>query len=72
MPRAKCILKTCGVEIASKSRKCFGNQNHKICAGQKCLVFKENMRKTNYCLLCSKLIIEKGIEKLNELSSEIE
>lgn len=71
MPKKKNILKSCRFEIAIRIRKCSGNKNHIIRPGEKCLVFKVNMRKNNYCLNCAKLIIEKGILDLNKMISEV-
>jgi hypothetical protein len=71
MPRGKNIIKTCEFEIAVRIRKCSGNKNHLINAGERCLVFKENMRKSNYCLNCAKPIIERGILNLNNMISGI-
>ena len=70
MGREKNILKSCRFEIASRTRKCSGNKKHTISSGDKCLVFKENMRKRNYCLDCAKLIIEKGVSNLQKMISE--
>jgi hypothetical protein len=71
MGRSKNILKNCNFEIALRPRKCSGNKKHIISAGDRCLVFKENMRKNNYCLKCAKIIIERGISNLQEMISKI-
>ncbi len=71
MPTRKNILKSCKFEIAVRIRKCSGNKNHTISSNERCLVFKENMRKKNYCLNCAKLIIERGVLNLNKMISEI-
>ena len=71
MSTRKNILKSCKFETAVRVRKCSGNKNHIISPNERCLVFKENMRKKNYCLNCARSIIERGVLDLNKMISEI-
>jgi hypothetical protein len=71
MPPGKNVLKRCYFEIASRERRCFRNKKHTILAGDNCLVFKESMRKSNYCLECAKIILQNGASALSQMIENI-
>lgn len=72
MPKLKRLLVSACFETAQRRRHCSRNQEHVICQGDKCLVIKENMSKNNYCMKCTRLILQKARDELNQLSNELE
>ena len=71
MPKLKRLLVSACFETAQRRRHCSRNQGHVICQGDKCLVIKENMSKTNYCMECAALILQKAREEPDGLSHEL-
>ena len=71
MPRPKGILKSCEFETARRRRRCSQNGDHTIQAGQRCLVFNEQMKKKSYCFSCAKTILERGREQIEQMAQQL-
>ena len=67
MGRPKALLRPCGYETAIRQRRCARNNAHIIAAGERCLVFKEQMNKKCYCLPCAREILDRGREQVEDL-----
>lgn len=72
MPKLKRLLVSACFETAQRRRQCSRNKGHEISKGDRCLVIKENMSKSNYCMECAALILRKAGEELSQLSGELD
>ncbi len=70
MPKLKRLLVSACFEFAQRRRQCSRNRGHVICKDDKCLVIKENMIKSNYCMECAKQILQKAQQDLDALVRE--
>jgi hypothetical protein len=71
MGRPKELLRPCRYEVAVRLRHCAQNDEHLISAGERCLVFKENMQQKSYCLACARAILERGRHRVEELVGQL-
>lgn len=71
MGRPKALLRPCAYETAIRQRRCARDDAHIIAAGERCLVFKEQMSKKCYCLGCARVILERGRLQVEELIGQL-
>jgi len=72
MPKLKRLLVSACFETAQRNRSCCRNRGHEICKGDKCLIVKENMSYRNYCMECTRLILQNARQESNCLFDKIE
>ena len=72
MPKLKRLLVSACFETAQRRRQCSRNKGHEISKGDRCLVIKENMSKSNYCMECAARILRKASKELSQLLGELD
>lgn len=70
MPKLKRLLVFACFQTVQRWRHCSRDQEHVICQGDKYLVIKEYMSKSNYCMECAVLILGKAQDGLTLLIKE--
>ena len=67
MARPKDLLRSARADVAKRQRRCAQSKKHVIQAGEKCLLFEENLSKKSYCLPCARSILERAKKQLQDL-----
>ena len=71
MGRVKSFVKNISIDTAKRSHSCKHDKKHLIKSGDKRLKFKIDRADQYFCVECAKESIEKDIEKLNKILSEL-
>jgi len=71
MPRPKSILQRMKVDEANKAHNCQHNQRHRIERGDKRLKVWNQRSPDHYCVDCALSIVERDLQKLEELKKEL-
>jgi len=67
MAKVKDILIHVAVETAKRPRKCHHNKKHVISAGSVCMVVKDGMYKRNYCVACTKEMLDQAKDRFTSI-----
>jgi len=68
----KSVVLNLSVTTAAKGHNCRHNKSHRIGKGARRLTIKVERNQHHYCLTCAKIILEKGILKLQHIQTEVE
>lgn len=71
MPRPKSILQRIKVDCAGKAHNCQHNPSHRILMGEKRLKVTKDRSDEHYCIACAVEIIDRDIQKLTEMRTEL-
>lgn len=71
MGRAKSVLVAMAITEAGSSHNCRADDSHRIAKGVKRLTISEDRSKLNYCLPCAEKFVALGIQRLNEIQSNL-
>jgi hypothetical protein len=72
MPRPKSFLQRLTVEKVARAHNCQHNQNHRLETGDVRLKVTIERTSENYCADCAIQILNRDIDKLRSLVTEIE
>jgi hypothetical protein len=70
--KTKSFVKNISIDTAKKSHFCKHNKKHKINKGDKRLKLKESRASQYFCIECAKESLNKDINELNTLLTELE
>ena len=72
MPMPKSIIKRVAIDEAQRAHNCQHNSRHRIARGDKRLKVWNSRSFDHYCLDCALKIIERDIQKLKDLTQQLE
>ena len=71
MPRPKSLLTSTEITVAGAAHNCRFNKRHRIQRGDSRLTIYEEGGPYNYCLNCARSFLERDIDRLGSLLSEV-
>jgi hypothetical protein len=72
MPRPKSLLVSMEITVAGAAHNCRFNKSHRLQKGDSRLtIYEEGSSPLNYCLNCARSFLERDIDRLNGLLSNV-
>lgn len=71
MARIRSLVERALVDEAGRAHNCQANAQHRIQKGEKRLKVRKGRSWDHYCLECARTIVQRDIDKLEELSGNL-